>query len=280
MTVINVTDATLKGDVTGPTFTGKVDGSKFSGSVTYTDTTTPPEPPVESGGPTGGLITTFSAKSNTDTIIDGIRYRAWNNNQAHCLQKVDDYTLRFEMRPGDRSTDTGDSSSVNRDGSDGYQKRYPDNKVIKFAYRIMIEPGAPQNVPWFVLGQYTTDENNATGGNSPIFATELTGEKFSAVLRYCRPGGNPSNNSPDLHEKTVWKQSNNLVRGQWYVFEIECKTNQTAGYLKIKMDGVEVANYSGPIGFGNNGNYWAFGLYRAADPSVTIIAHYKNMMVT
>ena len=41
-TVINVTDATLKGSVTGPTFTGNVDGAKFTGSVTHDETTPPP----------------------------------------------------------------------------------------------------------------------------------------------------------------------------------------------------------------------------------------------
>lgn len=42
MTVVDVTDATLKGTVTGPTFTGNVDGAKFTGSVTYAN-----PPPVQ-----------------------------------------------------------------------------------------------------------------------------------------------------------------------------------------------------------------------------------------
>ena len=96
MTVVNVTDAILKGDVSGPTFTGQVDGSKFSGSITYADTTTPPEPP--GGGVTPPSTGGWPDANNTGptkglTLKDSGPVEAKTDGQVVKNLKITGYVL-------------------------------------------------------------------------------------------------------------------------------------------------------------------------------------------
>lgn len=42
-TVLDVTNATLQGQMSGPEYTGDISNSLFTGSITIADTTTPPD---------------------------------------------------------------------------------------------------------------------------------------------------------------------------------------------------------------------------------------------
>src|SRR4029077_7216468 len=100
MTTTNVTDATLKGKVTGPTFTGDVDGAKFTGSVTYTDSQ--PIPPPDEIVIPEARITNFSNRNETSFNIDGKAFWVETPGKEWSLKQIDDRTLRFEVRSGDR----------------------------------------------------------------------------------------------------------------------------------------------------------------------------------
>lgn len=279
MTTTNVTDATLKGSVAGPTFTGNVDGAKFTGSVTYTDSQPiPPDPvPPDTGGPTGGRITNFTATPNGELQIDGHAFSVWNAGRDYCLKKLDDYTLRFELHPGDHMS--WDGSNVDRSQVDGYHTPFANDNVIKTAFRITIEPGTANNANWFVVGELHNDDKEGGVSTSPPVAVELKGERFRIVARNCRPGGNPSNNGPDLRMLTPWTQPANFVRGQEYVFELEFKLNQASGYLRVKFNGEQVVNYSGPLGYGNH-TYWMNGPYRdAASGKINFACKIKNITI-
>jgi len=70
----------------------------------------------------------------------------------------------------------------------------------------------------------------------------------------------------------------NIVRGHNYAMRIQCKVDPTAGFLNVWRDGVQIVNYSGPLGF-NFDTYWANGIYRAAGPD-TQIAQFQNLIIT
>lgn len=265
----NFTDATLKGSVTGPTFTGSVDGAKFTGSVTTADTPVPPDPT----GPTGGLITAFNPAHWGVTTIDGVTYHAhtYGNSESYGKKKLDDYTIRYEIRQGTGGwNNTVDVSELE------CAQHLHDGDPVTIAYRIMVEPGAANSSSWMVCGiEWHNDDSQSPTYTSPMFVTEALGDKFSVVIRYPKNG----NISPSgCTMKRLWTAPSNFVRGQWYIFEIEAKPSLNNGYFRCKVDGVQVANYTGPVGYGYDG-YGMFGLYRNAAPE-TFAIQIKNLTVS
>jgi hypothetical protein len=271
MPTIDITDGTLSG--------------KFTGSITYDETTPepiPPDPvPPDTGGPTGGRITEFTATPQQNFKIDGVGCWVMTAGKSWSMQKIDDYTLRFEIRPGENFGLIDSPGSVDRSEYER-RPRYHDNVTTKVAFRVLLEPGPANNAEWFVVAEmHNDDEQLPQGGHtSPPWVLELEGEKFRIVARWCRPGGNPSNtaNPNDLQQSVLWTQPANLVRDRWYVFEFEAKPNQTSGVLKVKMDGQQICNYTGPLGYGCD-VYWLNGLYRDSGPSSNFAAKFKNLTV-
>lgn len=275
MTVLNVTNATLKGAVKGPTFTGNVDGSTFSGDVTYTDTTTPPVEPPPTGN-TAGLIANFTAAYGTIPMtIAGQATKNLNANysgsgKTHVLQKIDDYTLKYEVRSGDRAGDPSawmDSSECERSETE-LMPRYALGKLITVEYGFMLHSDFPPNTAqWVVIGQCHFDK----GSGSPPFCLSLQGEKMRCELR-----------APNNRQQIPWTDTAPIQRGHKYLFKIELKINAGGtGTCKVWRDGTQIVNFSGALGSGvaNDTHYWKQGIYRlkTADP---LAASYYNTSVT
>lgn len=254
-----------------------------TGSFTYEEGFTPPTepPPEQASGPTGGLITEWDATTMQDFKIDGIRTTNHTAAQPYALKNPDKYTVRYEMHPGDHAS-WYDNASVDR-CENQRDKHYKQDSVIKIAFRIMLEAGPANSAAWFVLGEWHNDDSQLPNGwyTSPPIVLELVNEKFRVIGRYCRVGGNPGNTpGSDLKNMTLWDQPANLKRGQWYVFEMEHKHNQTNGYIKVKFDGAEVVNYTGPLGYGCD-IYWMQGMYRdaASGKGVNMACQIKNLTI-
>ncbi|WP_246738453.1 heparin lyase I family protein [Bradyrhizobium sp. CCBAU 051011] len=114
---------------------------------------------------------------------------------------------------------------------------------------------------------------------SPPVAVELVGDRLRIVARYTQPGGDPRNGSPDLRMVTLWTDPNPIVPGKFYDINIQTNvSNSGGGYLDVSIDGRQVVDYSGPLGYGA-GTYWTEGLYRNAGPTQTVIADYRNLTV-
>lgn len=242
--------------------------------------TPPVEPPIEpptTSGPTGGLITTFSSQQNGRTRIDGIEYGNNTSTKPYAVAKLDDYTLRFEMRQGDRWNydDSGcDRSQINNDIPPG---RIPDGTPFSVAWRFWVEPGGPNTAPWFVTGEWHNADYELPNNwyTSPTWAIEMLQDKWSVVHRYTPKGQDPRPTSPSMKQQRPWTAPQNLERGRWYVFEIEGKTSLSSGYLRVKVDGVQVVNYTGALGYGCGG-YLIIGMYRQTNPT-TFVAKLKNL---
>jgi hypothetical protein len=225
-------------------------------------------PPPQGGqgdGPTGGLITQFQPQNGGITIIDGASYygHTYNNGDA-AKKKIDDHTIRYELSQGtggwNNDVDVSDMELT---------ERFRDGEAVTVAYRIMIEPGPENGADWFVCGvEWHNDDGQSGYATSPIFVSEILGEKFSIVHRSGSNAGNTKLERP-------WTQPQNFVRGQWYVFEFDVKPERANGYLRVKLDGEQIVDYSGPLGYGCDG-YPMFGLYREAQPE-TFSAQIRNL---
>ena len=262
MTVLNVTNATLKGDVAGPTFTGKVDGSSFTGAVTYTDATTPPvEPPSGEIAIPESRITNFTAANGGWFEIGGVPYHVETPGKSWNLKLVDDRTLRFEIRSGDRFSSsywTDPTTSERCEvGNDGGEALVAANKTLLLQHRIMWEAGPETTSPWSCYSQMHEKDVS----NSPPYTIELQNDRMEINIGHDA-------------EKFVYKDTNKIQRGKWYTIQSEIKWDRNNGFLKVKRDGVQIVNYTGPLGTGV-AHYPKFGIYRS-EANETVSVQYRD----
>jgi polysaccharide lyase-like protein len=268
MTVINVTNATLKGSVTGPTFTGDVDGAKFTGGVTYTDTTPIPPDPTN----TNGKITNFSGNNGATIKIDNVDCWVENANKSYSLGNPDPYTLRFEVHKGDAWVNQG-STAPDRSEIDRGSVRFSEGQETTAEFFLKIEAGSRNTAPWLCLNQLHYTESASYG--IPYGLEMANGvDKFQVM-------GRAKNSSGAVIDVLRWIDTATFERGRTYQFKTTyMSSSSNNGKLYVWKDGVKVVNYNGNLGYGPSSQvYWKWGVYRgtAAENLITVV---KNIHVT
>ncbi|MCP3459283.1 heparin lyase I family protein [Bradyrhizobium sp. CCGUVB23] len=237
---------------------------------------------------TTGTITNFKTTPGTQIGVGGDAYEIETAGKSYSITNPDPQTLRFQVQRGDN---WGDSSPVDRseiqDDTSGVKTNYgamiPAGTPIGMDYQFMVEANGPNGsfvntAPWFVVGQMHNDDPANPGGvwTSPPFAIQLDGDHLQVVARYVLPGGNPSNSSSDLHLMTLWTDPNPITPGAYNDIKVQANfSNSGGGYLKVSINGNQVVNYQGPLGYGQ-GTYWEYGLYRET-ATETAAVDYRNM---
>lgn len=255
-TVVDVTDAILKGSVKGPTFTGTVDGAKFTGSVTYADTMPP------SGS--NGVISNFSGNNGAEFQIGNNTVKADNADKNWSLQSPDDHTLRFEVRSHDcwRSTDGNWDDATMNNGAERSEiswssQQYPAGVQVTMEYLLTLAAGSGNSSRWLVLTQ-----SHATVEGPGPFGIELQegNDRMQVKIRYRR-------GSSSTTERILFKDSVNMRRGHAYQIKFQIKFDPAgAGVLKVWRDGAQIVNYSGAIGYDGSKYYFKLGCYRDPAP--------------
>ncbi|WBL81458.1 polysaccharide lyase [Bradyrhizobium xenonodulans] len=238
---------------------------------------------------TTGTITSFSATPQTYLTIGGDRYYVQTPGKSYSLTNPDPQTLQFSIQPGDHAW--FDGSSVDRSeimwaGTAGSTttQYIPPGTPIAIDYQFAVQPNGPNNTfvnnAWFFVTAEMHD-GGTVAGTSPPFAVQLNGDHLQLVALYVLPGGNPAQGSPDLHYQVLWTDPNPIVPGHYYDINIQANvSNSGGGYLKLAVDGKQVVNYSGPLGYGSQ-TYWEEGLYRNAGPTESVTADFRSLtMVT
>jgi hypothetical protein len=192
-----------------------------------------------------------------------LTYRVQNAQDSWSLTSLDPTTLRFELRSQDHWAQDDSSSQRSEIAINGlYDPRTP----ITVSYNFTVEPGQANTASWMVLGQF---HNNDTT-TSPPFAVMMYGEHMAIVARYQLPG---QSNQTYMR---LYEDPNPIQRGHSYSMNIDVDfDNSGNGYLHVWRDGVEIVNYQGPIGYGQQ-VYWKEGIYRADAPQ-TIAVDYQNL---
>jgi hypothetical protein len=224
-------------------------------------------------------INSFSAAPNGAIEIGGARYWVETAGHSYSLTNPDPQTLRFEIRPGDHAS--FDSGSVDRSQIDGSAGQLiPSGTPVNIDYQFMLEPGTANTARWFVTAEMHNDDRASGVATSPPFEIDLSGEHLQVVARYCPTGRNPSNLAGNLKLFKLWTDPNPIQRGQYYDIKIQANVSNTSnGYLQVWVNGTEVVNYHGPLGYGQ-ATYWLEGLYRSANASQTVAANFRNLMIT
>jgi hypothetical protein len=240
---------------------------------------------------TTGTITSFTSTPKTRFAIGGDMYEVDTAGKNYSVTNPDPQTLRFEIRPGDYawfdSPGTVDRAQIERTTNTGDQELIAPSTPVNIAYQFMVEANGANgsfinNASWFTAGEMHNDDLSL-GQNmhtSPPFAIQLAGDHLQVVARYALPGGNPSNGSSDLHMLTLWTDPNPIQPGQYNNIQIQSNvSNTSSGYLHISVNGTQVVNYNGPLGYGGK-TYWEAGLYRNAGPSENVAASFRDMTLT
>jgi len=229
-------------------------------------------------------ITSFSATPNNVFDIGGHPYRVETAGQSYSLTAPDAQTLRFEIRPGDHAW--FDSGSVDRAEVDGSAGGYiPSGTPVNIRYQFMVEPNGPNGsftntARWFVTAEMHNADTISGVSTSPPFAIQLAGNHLQVVARYCPTGLDPSNRAGNLTMLTLWTDPNPIQAGQYNKIQIQANVSNTSiGYLDVWVNGTQVVNYHGPLGYGSP-TYWEEGLYRNAGPSQTVAASFRDLIIT
>jgi hypothetical protein len=261
MTVINVKDATLKGSVKGPTFTGNVDGATFTGDVTYTETSPPIEPPIEPPPTnTHGKIENFTTAAGREYKIDTLSCANDTPANAWNITKVDDYTLRFEIRQGDRYSDGSNRAEVS------FWQRYNEGAVLNWEATVTLLAGPVNTAGFCSLVQAHAVANNPP---APFYLNVDKGDYLAAIIQ-----------NPSTPWKNIYKSPQPLVRGKAYGMRAQVMMKPNGGgYAKVWLDGAQVANYNGAIGANNSQYWWKYGIYRDS-VAETAKAEFKNVHIT
>ncbi|KRR10818.1 hypothetical protein CP49_22130 [Bradyrhizobium valentinum] len=241
---------------------------------------------------TTGTITNFTTTPETRFLVGGDVYNIETEGKSYSITNPDPEILRFEVRQGDNWAPWDDSyvdrseiQNISTGVATNWGAVIPAGTPIGIDYHLMVEANGPngsfvntQNSSngWFIVGQMSND--NIAGGvaTSPPFAVQMDGDHLQIVARYVLPGGNPSNSSSDLHMMTLWTDPNPIQAGVYKDINVKANvSNSGGGYLQVEIDGKQVVNYQGPLGYGQ-GTFWNYGVYRSTAPE-TAAVNYRDM---
>jgi hypothetical protein len=209
-------------------------------------------------------------------------------NAPWALTEINDHTLQFTLKPGDLWAD----NASNRTEIDGSAAFLPAKSTLNISYQLTVQPGVTDtSLSWLILGQLIPNTQDAI--ITPVtqdFAFHLTGadgfgagDYLGVEAFYVLPGqssatevaatGNPYNGY-------LWVSPTPIVRGQAYDIKIQANvSNTSAGFLEIWLNGSEIVNYHGPLGYGGT-NAWKEGVYEGWTTTQTITVDYANTVVS
>ncbi len=171
---------------------------------------------------------------------------------------------RFEVRQGDADNITGNERSE-LDGA--ASPSWPADTTVQISYAVLLEPGAPIQASWNVLGQYHYDKaayppaSIGIGLMNDFWSIEKDGP--TGMVR-------------------AWRSSERITRNAWYDFFIEQKISSSGrdDALMVWVNGTRVLNLSGTLfPHGRQPGYWKIGIYRGDVVRETEIARYANLEI-
>jgi large repetitive protein len=297
-TLLGTTAANSSGVWSFTTPSALADGAhSFTATATVSGVTSAPS--SAASATVAGAIANFSPLTDqwsTPISVGGNPYFVenanTNGNAPWAIAEVDDHTFRFEVRPADLWPDNGSHRSEISGST-----LFAATSTVNLSYQFQVEPGfndTSNNIAWQILGQFHADDNNpiyqSISGGNPMLAFHLTGANgfgegdYLAIGAFyaltgqttftaATPAGNPLNGY-------LYVSPTPIVRGQNYSMQVEVSfQNNANGFLEVWINGTEVVNYHGPIGYGG-GNYWKEGVYEGWSSNQTIAVVYKNTMIT
>ncbi|HWA97103.1 MAG TPA: heparin lyase I family protein [Pirellulales bacterium] len=173
--------------------------------------------------------------------------------------------LRIEARQGDRRQK---ASEINRP-IERCELSFNANplefgRTYDITFDVLFEPGPPstaKNDKFFQVHN-VNDEGDAILG--PVFAVQLEREHMRIVVRWDENRITTSR----VEDHWVFEDTKDIERGRWYAFDMRVRFDPSGnGMARVRRDGVELANYQGPLGYNDaKPPYAKLGIYRDTRP--------------
>jgi hypothetical protein len=206
----------------------------------------------------GFQIASFTGSNGGAFQIDGAAVGVQNANKTWSLSLPDDHTLRFELRPKDIWSNASWNDATQNNGAErseiSYVSKFSAGSLATLTYQFTLASGPQNSALWLVLTQI----HETPSDGPPPFALEMVGERMRVMLRYKQAG------MSNFKEVVPWSDPSPIARGRAYDMKYQVKFDPAGkGLLNVWRDGVQIVEYTGPIGFAGQQYYWKLGIYRS-----------------
>jgi hypothetical protein len=210
-------------------------------------------------GYSGQILGTYPSASSIPE--SGIHGNKLSNGETIRLGKETDpantskKALAFQLHPNDTSTSGSKRAEIS------FVKNIEHNKVYWVAYRVFVRDwGTLSSSDTSIFGTQLHSGDNSRG-LSPSFSlvANSNGRSFQ-VYTVTSTSTSPSQGN----SVTTRHASTSIPFGRWVDFVFKVKQNTSgAGFLHVWMDGKQILNYNGNLGFKTPGykDYMKFGYY-------------------
>jgi len=228
--------------------------------------------------PVTGMPTSHIKKAGNEHILFYENFEASTNQMDedaccdHSVQRVSTharsgtYSMRFEQRCEDPLMHNGRRAELVKGGllSPMLSERWYGLSIF-LPLNWVNDDG---NGGWIVFAQWHGSPDLSSGDmwRSPPLALEISTNKWIIDYRY-DPNFITTHN-PSGHY--AWTGSMTEDKGKWtdWVFHVRWDYSET-GFLEVWKNGVQVADYHGPIGYNDvKGPYFKMGIYRGGANSI------------
>jgi Polysaccharide lyase len=211
--------------------------------------------------PSSGTYTTDKLGAITVWGLPGEPQSA-EKTYSICLH---DDVLRLEVHQGDRRRKPSEiKRAIERSEVSFPANGFAFGKTYQLQFEILFERGSlssAKNDKFFQVHNVNDEGDVALG---PVFAMQLEKERMRMVVRWDQNRITTSR----VDDHWVFTDSRDIERNRWYRFDIRVRFDPFGdGVLTVQRDGVEVANYSGPLGYNDaKPPYAKVGIYRDSCP--------------
>jgi hypothetical protein len=180
--------------------------------------------------------------------------------------------VRFELRHSDAKVNLGHRAELSE-----YAFKAPFHTDMWYAFRTFIPESWPNQDVRCLIAQWHAWHDWAWGEalRSPVLGIEYWDRAF--LIRLCHSDQKiQTDNSSRSNNKTVLYTSDaHAQKGVWHDFIVNVRWSpQEDGYLNVWIDGHQVVQYQGPIGYDDAlGPYFKMGIYRDDVPDTFILYH-------
>jgi hypothetical protein len=179
---------------------------------------------------------------------------------------------RFELRPGDPPVNLGYRAELSE-----FSFKAPFGQPLAYRFRTYIPESWHDQDTRCVIAQWHAwgDWVIAEALRSPVLALEYRDGAFlirsAHNARWRQSDNSPASNQMQIH----YRGREHATKGVWHDFLIHVRWSPgDDGWLRVWIDGDEVVDYQGPIGYRDLlGPYFKFGLYRDPTPESVVIYH-------
>ncbi len=210
------------------------------------------------------------------TVLGGNDYVVQSGNKSWSASRNAEHPelVRFEVQHGDTwSVDRGVRPPKERSELEG-RKRFDEGTDIWISYSMLIEGGAPSTAKAALLGQLH-HVDGSLGTTAPYSVWLNRGGRLS--IEVWASGEDPLVHNPMGSSTTIFSRPS-IERDRWYHFVHHVRFGHDGtGFAQVWIDGVQVAQFSGRLGYVGQ-YYWKFGIYREAAPE-QLGVQYANMEV-